>query len=225
MYNFIKIKLYIFQKGVLMSNRIKELRKNNGLTLKELSTATDIPISSISKYENMERDISQVNAEKIASYFHVDVSYLLRQTFADISTIMVNIDDKDMVPFESTNAEAMYSAIAINQVLKWLDSNKMLLYTDKRQKTAYSREYELTLLKEMHIAFENMRDTIQIGMDRQAVPNENDYVHALTTYTSAMKVLRQFISLDADSQKSISQLVNKLEQNKKASDDKPETER
>lgn len=202
-----------------MSNRIKELRKNNGLTLKELSTVTDIPISSISKYENMERDISKANAEKIANYFHVDVRYLLRQSLADISTIMVNIDDKDMVPFESTNTEAMYSAIAINQVLKWLDSDKMLLYTDKRPKTAYSREHELTLLKEMHITFENMRDTIQMGMDRQVVPNEGDYVRTLTTYTSSMKLLRQFISLDGYSQKSISQLVDELAQNKKASDD------
>lgn len=202
-----------------MPNRIKELRKNNGLTLSELSKATNIPISSISKYENMERELSTETAQTFASYFHVDIRYLLGQNYGDLKTIMVNLDDKDMIPFESTNIEAMYSAIAINQVLKWLDNDKMLLYTDKRQKTAYSREHELALLKEMHTAFENMRDSIQAGMNRNVVPNENDYVHSLDIYTSAMKILWQFIGLDSNSQKSISQLVDKLAQNKKASDD------
>lgn len=202
-----------------MPNRIKELRKNNGLTLSELSKATNIPISSISKYENMERELSTETAQTFASYFHVDIRYLLGQNYGDLKTIMVNLDDKDMIPFESTNIEAMYSAIAINQVLKWLDNDKMLLYTDKRQKTAYSREHELALLKEMHTAFENMRDSIQTGMNRNVVPNENDYVHSLDIYTSAMKILWQFIGLDSNSQKSISQLVDKLAQNKKASDD------
>lgn len=207
-----------------MANRIKELRKNNGLTLSDLSKATNIPISSISKYENMERELSMQTAEKFASYFHVDVRYLLRQNYDDLKTIMVNLDDKDMVPFESTNIEAMYSAIAINQVLKWLDNDKMLLYTDKREKTAYSREHELALLKEFHHSFENMRDTIQIGMDRQVVPNEKDYIDVIDTYSKAAKLFRQFTELDPDTRNSISQLVNTIAQNKKPSDDKPETE-
>ena len=62
-----------------MPNRIKELRKNNGLTLSELSKATNIPISSISKYENMERELSTETAQTFASYFHVDIRYLLGQ--------------------------------------------------------------------------------------------------------------------------------------------------
>lgn len=199
-----------------MANRIKELRKNNGLTLSDLSKATNIPISSISKYENMERELSMQTAEIFASYFHVDVRYLLRQNYDDLKTIMVNLDDKDMVPFESTNIEAMYSAIAINQVLKWLDNDKMLLYTDKREKTAYSREHELTLLKEFHHSFENMRDTIQIGMDRQVVPNEKDYIDVIDTYSKAAKLFRQFTELDPDTRNSISQLVNTIAQNKKS---------
>ena len=202
-----------------MINRLKELRLKNGLTLSELSKNVNIPTSTLSKYENQKRNLIGINLYKLSEYFSVSPSYLTGDDPLENVTLMTNLDDDNLIPFETHTVSGKQSTIAINQVLKWLDNDKMLLYTDKRQKTAYSREHELALLKEMHTAFENMRDSMQIGMDRNVVPNENDYVHSLDMYTSAMKILWQFIGLDSKSQKSISQLVDKLAQNKKASDD------
>lgn len=57
-------------------NRIKELRKEKGLTLKELSSSTQIPISTLSSYEKEERNPKIDKFISLAKYFNVPVSYL-----------------------------------------------------------------------------------------------------------------------------------------------------
>lgn len=57
-------------------DRIKELRKEKGLTLKGLSYYTRIPISTLSSYEKGERKPKIDNLTSLAKYFNVPVSYL-----------------------------------------------------------------------------------------------------------------------------------------------------
>ena len=57
-------------------NRIKELRKKHGLTLKELGHALDMPNNTISQYENGKRNPKIEVWQKIAGYFDVSVPYL-----------------------------------------------------------------------------------------------------------------------------------------------------
>lgn len=57
-------------------NRIKELRKEKGLTLKELSSSTQIPISTLSSYEKEERNPKIDKFISLAKYFNVPVPYL-----------------------------------------------------------------------------------------------------------------------------------------------------
>ena len=64
-----------------MKNRIRELRKEKGLTLKELSqrlkeNGTPISASSLIKYERGERNPKLETWIKLADYFDVSVSYL-----------------------------------------------------------------------------------------------------------------------------------------------------
>lgn len=64
-----------------MGNRIKELRKERGVTLKTLSDAVGIAVSTLSGYEKAEgekdyRNPKIENWEKIADYFKVPVEYL-----------------------------------------------------------------------------------------------------------------------------------------------------
>ncbi|AYC10418.1 HTH-type transcriptional regulator ImmR [Ligilactobacillus salivarius] len=58
-------------------DRIKELRKEKGLTLKKLSYYTRIPISTLSSYEKGERKPKIDNLTSLANFFDVSVNYLM----------------------------------------------------------------------------------------------------------------------------------------------------
>ena len=57
-------------------NRIKELRKSNGLTLVELSQKVGIPNNTISQYENEKREPKKPTWQALANFFNVSVPYL-----------------------------------------------------------------------------------------------------------------------------------------------------
>lgn len=62
----------------LMENRIRELRTERGLTLKELSLAVSVPMSTLRQYETDERrKIPAEIIERLASYFNVSQKYVL----------------------------------------------------------------------------------------------------------------------------------------------------
>lgn len=60
-----------------IGDKIRELRKNNKLTLKELSERTELSISFISDIENGRRNPRLENLRKIADAFNVEVGELL----------------------------------------------------------------------------------------------------------------------------------------------------
>ncbi|MBW9308879.1 helix-turn-helix domain-containing protein [Lactobacillus delbrueckii] len=60
-----------------MANRIKQLRKENGLTLKELSREVGIPASTISQYENEKRKIPGSASKTLSAFFKVPENYIL----------------------------------------------------------------------------------------------------------------------------------------------------
>lgn len=57
-------------------NRLKELRQQNNLTLKELGKKVDIPNNSLSQYENGKRQPKIKIWQKLASFFNVSVPYI-----------------------------------------------------------------------------------------------------------------------------------------------------
>lgn len=64
-----------------MSNRLKELRQKNNLTLKELGKKIDIPNNSLSQYENGKRQPKIKIWQKLASFFKVSVPYIQGLTY------------------------------------------------------------------------------------------------------------------------------------------------
>lgn len=77
-------------------NRLEKLMENHGVTLKEVSENTGIPITTLSGYKKNQRAPKKNNAEILAEYFGVSVAYLM------------GIDDdscidgsKKMTPFQS----------------------------------------------------------------------------------------------------------------------------
>ncbi|HEV6204669.1 TPA: helix-turn-helix transcriptional regulator [Streptococcus pneumoniae] len=76
-------------------NRLEKLMEDHGVTLKEVSENTGIPITTLSGYKKNQRAPKKNNAEILAEYFGVSVAYLM------------GIDDscidrsKKMTPFQS----------------------------------------------------------------------------------------------------------------------------
>ena len=58
-------------------NRIKNLRLENDLSLRELASELNISYSSLGKYERGEQEPSFETLKKIAERFHVTIDYLL----------------------------------------------------------------------------------------------------------------------------------------------------
>nr|DAR68561.1 MAG TPA: helix-turn-helix domain protein [Caudoviricetes sp.] len=58
-------------------NRLKQLRKEKGLTQQELSEVIAVSYRTIQNWENEESQIKSDKAQKLAKYFSVSVGYLL----------------------------------------------------------------------------------------------------------------------------------------------------
>lgn len=67
-------------------NRIKELRKEKGLTLKQMGQLLNILDSTLSQYENGRRKPKEEMWQKLADFFDVSVPYLQGKIlFVDLS--------------------------------------------------------------------------------------------------------------------------------------------
>ena len=81
-----------------MENRIRALRKQRGITMKQLGEVVDLAESTISQYETGKREPDNETLLKISEYFGVTVGYLLGVE-TDTSTAKNNhdiLDDADV---------------------------------------------------------------------------------------------------------------------------------
>lgn len=60
-----------------MTNRIRELRRAKGITMKQLGIAVGLAESTISQYENGRRQPDNETLIKLSSFFGVTVGYVL----------------------------------------------------------------------------------------------------------------------------------------------------
>lgn len=63
--------------GGVMSNRIKELRDRNRMSLRDLAEVVGVSAPTISSWEYEKTDISYSMANKLAEFFGVSLEYLL----------------------------------------------------------------------------------------------------------------------------------------------------
>lgn len=75
--------------------RLKELRKNRGLSLKEMGEIFGVAESTVSLYENSKREAPYSILHKAAEFFGVSVDYLLggaeEQSSSDTSSVLIPI--------------------------------------------------------------------------------------------------------------------------------------
>ena len=78
-----------------VGDRIKELRRDNGLTQKELANAMGVTASMIGQYETGIRTPKYETLERIAKALSVSVPMLMGEdTTVDICLIAINLSEK-----------------------------------------------------------------------------------------------------------------------------------
>lgn len=77
----------------MLGEKIRELRKLKGLTLKEFGDILNLSESTVSMYENNKRNPDYLTIKKIADFFMVSTDYLLGYTGEDSSSF----SDEDQI--------------------------------------------------------------------------------------------------------------------------------
>ncbi len=90
-----------------MLSRIKELRAEQKLSLRELASRLGISYTSLGKYERNEQQPSFETIEKIADYFNVSVDYLLGRSDNKIYASFVFETDTSHLKQVFDNAPAL----------------------------------------------------------------------------------------------------------------------
>nr|DAK64573.1 MAG TPA: Helix-turn-helix XRE-family like protein [Caudoviricetes sp.] len=84
-------------------NRLKELRKQKGLTQQGLADKISVSKITVLRWENEERQIKPEKAQQLADFFGVSVGYLLGFNIDDVTEDEINLHNNVM---ERMNKEA-----------------------------------------------------------------------------------------------------------------------
>lgn len=153
-------------------NRLKELRQEKNLTLKELSQKVNIPASTLGSYEqtgNSSRKLTGKNVNVLANFFEVTPLYL---------TGASNIRDS-------------------SDFLKY--ANKLTEMMRKQGNTAtVQAEYSNLLTYELNRDFTNLYNSVHKGVsiiedDKPRLPDLNEIINSLDDYSKEqiLFVIRQ----------------------------------
>lgn len=93
-----------------MGNRIRELRKAKGLTMKQLGEVLDLAESTISQYETGKRQMDNETLLKLGEFFGVTVGYILGAesgtfTIVNNSDILDDVDVAFYGDFKELNED------------------------------------------------------------------------------------------------------------------------
>ena len=114
-------------------NRIKELRKSNGLTLVELSQKVGMPNNTISQYENEKREPKDPTWQALANFFNVSVDYLKGYGYSK-DYIYKQLDDAYKEPYtKDYEVEPPFTNPVLSakeEIEKYCEQNKISIPKD-----------------------------------------------------------------------------------------------
>ena len=114
-------------------NRIKELRKSNGLTLVELSQKVGMPNNTISQYENEKREPKEPTWQALANFFNVSVDYLKGYGYSK-DYIYKQLDDACKEPYtKDYEVEPPFTNPVLSakeEIEKYCEQNKISIPKD-----------------------------------------------------------------------------------------------
>ncbi len=89
----------------MLGERLNKLRRNKGLTLKELGDILNLGESTLSMYENDKRSPDYETLKRIADFFDVSLDYLLGRKDTDIETIAAHHEGDEWTEAELADIE------------------------------------------------------------------------------------------------------------------------
>lgn len=143
-------KLYLYKRGVLMSNRIKELREQEGLRQKDLATLLNVTQATLSSWECGRYEPDQKALKILSKKFNVSIDYLLGMSNTGTNVYSAqNIQNSNLVQGNSN----IMSDCASTQNSLSVDENELvriyrLLNAKQRHKLmsfAFDMEEQATL--------------------------------------------------------------------------------
>lgn len=190
------------------SNKIREYRENKGLTLKQLSKKTGINFTTLSKYENnVVKNGKEETWRKIADYFGVSLAEImgvndLMQNYMDSLRKLDDTYENDIDIQINRLESSKYKSFELPMVANALD---LILTTDEKYFDQDDINIELgNLIVNLNHLIHNRDDKFNVNSSEFG-KEEDAYKVTSDTFTSLLEKIKA--------------------QNKKASDDKPETER
>ncbi|MBZ6007776.1 helix-turn-helix transcriptional regulator [Leuconostoc gelidum subsp. aenigmaticum] len=215
--------------------RLKELRKEKNITLVDIEKQTGIKRSTYSDYENGIVKTGKIeNWEKLADYFDVPVSYLMglsNSKYIDGDTnTFTNMDNSPDMMQQAKLADTQKAAVAFNRVLFWLDNDVLAEHTEKPVKSEKVHNKDKELIALIKDTFEYMREDFLGGINF-TISKPQKYIDGIEYYKRNFIMMQEFNKLNEDDKLDLMLSIKRLqqkelenkEQNKKASDDKPET--
>ncbi|TCT20475.1 XRE family transcriptional regulator [Melghiribacillus thermohalophilus] len=119
-------------------DKIRELRLQSGMTLKELSEKTDLSVSFLSQVERGSSSLAITSLKKIADAFNVDITYFFDKPTNN--NFMVKEDDQK--PFKIEGSEATYRRLNGEFSGRSLEPIMVTLAPKQKQDTVYKHPGE-----------------------------------------------------------------------------------
>ncbi len=137
-----------------IGKKIKELRLKKGLTLKELSTQTELSIGFLSQLERGLTTIAIVSLEKIAGALGVDLSYFFVVPSRNKKTILrsyekevFQVENGQFIHYHLTNEVENKNILPrLIEILPTNNEEKITPYTHEGEEFIYILEGILTLV-------------------------------------------------------------------------------
>jgi transcriptional regulator with XRE-family HTH domain len=86
-----------------IADKIKDLRKEKGLTLKDLSTKTGLSVSFLSQVENGASSLAITSLKKIAEAFDVAINYFF--DVPQVHNFLVKSEEEEIFKMEGSDSE------------------------------------------------------------------------------------------------------------------------
>lgn len=180
--NFFKVIMHL-KEGETMENRIAELRKEKGLTLKQLGDILEIRDNTLSQYETGKRNPQLGLLQEIADYFDVSLEYLTKET--NKRDYPVN-DEKDVIKIiKMLHSDEIsidnLSKITMLEVALWCITN--FDYIDE----VYS-EYSNTVTSLIHVVETEVRILKKYSTTRKQKSKTLEKIYDLLVFEDEISV-------------------------------------
>ena len=173
-------------------NRIKELRKENGLTLKQLGSHTQIPVSTLSSYEKGERNPKIDKLISLAKYFNVPVSYLqgIGVTSDEMLDYIIDMLSITKEPVNPITKEKIDRYDILNVLEKFIseDAKKEISVVFPLDNKFYDENLEYTYVSMQDIEKDGL---YSIRMNNYATMYDDDFFRILVNNIYTKEILRK----------------------------------